>query len=359
MYSLTFSPELELLLCCSHTCPAPAVIDQMHRMMAADLDWAYLVETARRHGVVPLLYKNLKEHTPDFIPAPERKTLRDYYLRNAGHNLRLLNELKRLAKGFADAGLMMIPFKGPLLAEMAYGGTELRRASFDLDIIVRRSEISRATDLLQTMGYMPAMPARGRSLQDHIKFRYHLAFSGPHAIHLELHWHVVPRYMATFAMDDLFQCVLPASTPQLSCLTFAPDDLLLLLCIHAAKDFWTSLSLVCDLNELLLRHPEIDLERLIQKSRRQGNLRMVLTGLCLVNTLLSTPLPPAVEKAIAADRKTRRIAARLALSLLSEPERRGKAGFILFKYRLFIQLHERMRDKLHILFVKLFQLGAE
>src|SRR5215213_7019315 len=100
--------EGELLLSCARTKRAPEVT----RLAVEDIDWNYFFLLARRHGVVPLVYRQLK----DLLPP----VFKQYYQENAARNIVLTNELCRIIKLFAGAGIEAIPYKGPVLALFAY-----------------------------------------------------------------------------------------------------------------------------------------------------------------------------------------------------------------------------------------------
>ena len=51
--------EVELVLCCSRTYMDAEHAKQLWGLLQEDLDWAYLLQTAHRHGVMPLLYCKL------------------------------------------------------------------------------------------------------------------------------------------------------------------------------------------------------------------------------------------------------------------------------------------------------------
>ncbi|HNT67364.1 MAG TPA: nucleotidyltransferase family protein, partial [bacterium] len=298
----------------------------------------------------------LKKQAADLLPSDELALLRDLYLRNSGHNFRLLHESKKLVKAFADANITMIPFKGPLLGEMVYGDCALRKASNDLDIVVREDDIQAASEILHRAGYHLCALLTGKQLQKQIHLRYHIAFSNHHGVHLELHWHTVPRYLASFSMPEVFDHCLQVSAADIFFFSFASDDLFLLLCQHAAKDFWLSLSMVCDLNELLPHLDTAAIEPLLHKSRSHGRLRMVLVGFYLVHALLKTSLPQAVERQISLQPKIRQIGDAISERLFEAKKKPTETGYLLNKYRFFWAMQERKREKMRMLFEKLRQL---
>jgi hypothetical protein len=64
----------------------------------------------------------------------------------------MTEELVRVLKFFAEAGIPAIPLKGPALAQALHGDSSLR-TYVDLDILVPRSMVGRAFDLLRPGGY--------------------------------------------------------------------------------------------------------------------------------------------------------------------------------------------------------------
>jgi hypothetical protein len=137
--------ENELLLCCART-EAPS--DRAARISAlatADVDWNYFALLAKRHSIIPLLYRQLERHASGSVPSTYLAKLKLEYQQNAARNIILSEELCGVIKQFRAAGIETIPYKGPVLALFAYGDLALRRF-VDLDVIVRKSDVTRARD---------------------------------------------------------------------------------------------------------------------------------------------------------------------------------------------------------------------
>ena len=66
--TVSFRPEEEMILCCARTFMEPERVERANALSREDLDWAYLLETASRHGVAALVYVNLKTLCPDAVP---------------------------------------------------------------------------------------------------------------------------------------------------------------------------------------------------------------------------------------------------------------------------------------------------
>lgn len=126
-----------------------AVIEDTPVSPATDLDWDLVLGIARRHQVVPLVYEGLSSGD---VPASVIELLRDEVQRNAKRNLRLAGELVRILDAFDDANVRAIPYKGPVLASVAYGDIG-RRMFQDIDLLVHPDDVLEAGRVLQSNGY--------------------------------------------------------------------------------------------------------------------------------------------------------------------------------------------------------------
>jgi hypothetical protein len=81
------------------------------------LDWVHLLQLARTHGVLPLLYRSLSTTCPEALPPAFGEQLRDAFYAHAGRNALLTKELLKLFHLLAGHGIAALPFKGPVLAE--------------------------------------------------------------------------------------------------------------------------------------------------------------------------------------------------------------------------------------------------
>jgi len=145
-------PEIELLLCCTRTQIDTATAERIKILIQSKIDWAYLIQTATRHGVMSLLYQSLSTTCQEAVPKTNLAQLRDYSHSNALHNLFLTKELFKLLNLFESHSIPAIPFKGPVLAVSAYGNLSLRQIG-DLDILVRERDFHKAKELLLDQGH--------------------------------------------------------------------------------------------------------------------------------------------------------------------------------------------------------------
>jgi hypothetical protein len=300
------------------------------------VDWDLLISIARANGVAPLLYRALQTICPDHVPADVLSLLRTFFHVNALHSRLLAEELLRLLRLFETHDISAIPYRGGLLAADAYGELALRLYC-DLDLIVREGDLRRAGELLCASGYHqerhPDRAYKFAKTEGRIVVELHRTF-------VEKHW--------TFRLDPnhLWENLRPVSILDTSVLTFSPGDLLLLICMHGARDYWMRLGKICDVAELILAHPEIDLSRMLTRSRRMGSERVFLLGLNLAHTLLGTPLPVNVRSRLEADAMVGALTEQIRERLFATERRLSYAE----KRFLPIHMKERFSDRIRYLF---------
>ena len=120
--------------------------------------WDEVVREAGRHGVIPLLYLRVRDAGSGWaMPARVEQDLRAAYYRGFGRNARLYRSLSQALSALRGAGIPVITLKGVHLAELVYHKIALRSMG-DANLLVRKTDLGRAADRLQELGYRPARP---------------------------------------------------------------------------------------------------------------------------------------------------------------------------------------------------------
>ena len=304
---LTFVAR-DLLLCCARTTVAPQLVARLRELAATDVDWEYLFLLARRHAVVPLLYVQLERHASDVVPHEFLRKLKQQYLENSARNTVLTAELCRLLGLFADAGVEAIPYKGPALAAFAYDNLALRRF-VDLDVIVKKSDVLKAREILLSQGYAPTKSLSLEQQELLLRTQHNIQFARDNRrLIVELHWEVAPHLFASsLSAEQLWQHLETIDINGTQVKTLAADDLLFSLCVHGSRHLWERLSWICDVAELIQRRT-FNWTGLLERAATADTERMFLLGLFLAEKLLDARLPPEVKQRCAADERLQALA---------------------------------------------------
>ena len=150
------NPEVDFLLSCARVDLLEAQAQHLRQLLMRPLDWNRLVALAARHGLLPLLARHLQTLPADTIPAAVSESLRVHQHAVALRNLGLSGELVRVLRLFAEHGIAALPFKGPTLAQFAYGDPALREFG-DLDLLLRPRDVPRTSRCCWTRAIVRSM----------------------------------------------------------------------------------------------------------------------------------------------------------------------------------------------------------
>ncbi len=337
--------EFELLCALTGAHLTPERIDRIAHWNLSNLDWSELVRLAERHGVLPLAARNLMEHGRGLLPELGR-SLRSLYEANLRRSLRFAAELARILQHFERWQLRAVPYKGPVLSQSAYGDLGLR--SFcDLDFLISPNDFERAKQALAEIGYRLSTDFTPTVERFWLRTGYERSFDGAGGKHLvELQWALLPRFYAVgLSVEDLLPRAVHTVVGGCEVPCLAPEDSLLVLCLHAAKHLWTRLIWLSDVAETLRAQAQtqaIDFEQVFSRARVLGIARILGVSFWLVKNVLHADLPKPAEEMIAADPQVPVLGAEFAARLA-----RGAAyDFESTEYfRLILKLRERRADR--------------
>jgi len=342
---LQFTPEFELLLACCAISNADRQEKLRHFLGHHYYDFAAFIRLAEEHRVIPHIYRALSAHSK-LLSAADLPILRSAYEENARRALRLTGELLRLLRHFEGYGIEALPYKGPALAQALYGDVTSRQF-FDLDIIVSPQHVGATKAALAELGYVCDINLSAREETRFIASGYEHVFSGPAGPHtLELKWRILPRfYSVEFEAASLLNRAEQVTLGGQRFRTLHADDLLLVLCVHAAKHMWSQLSWLCDVAEVA-RSPEIQWKKICEKAEQLGIRRIVAASFQLAHDLLGSDLPTFVQKWCRRDSKIDILSNRITC-MISEGCPYDTESVAYFNFML--QVRERRRDRARFL----------
>lgn len=341
-------PEVELLLCCARTELDHDRLASVKNLTKEDLNWAYLLQLARQNGIMPLLYWHLSRICPNSVPPATLQALRDHFRKNSQRNLLFTAELLAILRLFDENGVPAIPYKGPVLAVSVYGNVALRQFC-DLDILVPKLHALKARDLLTSRGYQAVFRLSGWQEASFLDSRCEFHQVRPEGqIAAEVHWHIVPRHFVNhLAVQELWQRAVPVRFMGTTVLSFSPEDLLLILCVHGTNHGWTRLEWICGIAELVRSNANIEWRRVIQRAQVVRAQRMLYLGLFLATDLLGLELPREVTDQISADVKIKSLASSVRAWLFDQPDEPPNV-FALLGFQL--KTRERVTDRIRYVF---------
>jgi hypothetical protein len=273
---------------CSHTVISPEAVENIRGDLSRNVDWDGLIAIAEENSTLPLIERNLRLVAPDLVPEEAKERMASAARASAFRGLRLTGELIQVMAAFETAGILALPYKGPVVAMQAYGELALRPFD-DVDILVPQRNMPEAHDAMVTLGYRPSLSwltsASVQNFPAAVPGEYKYYNAARDAI-VEIHTERTLRHFPVVPDLDDFACNgVHVGVSGREVLTLCPEDAVVALCVHGAKDFWERLIWVTDIAEMIRAHPQMDWDRVW---RRAGNLRaqrMVHLGLRLARLI--------------------------------------------------------------------------
>ncbi len=298
-----------LLACLGHQAPKPDP-----RLFSAlnEAAWSALLAVAREQRVRPLVLRGLANpsiriHVPDRCWQALEADCRQI----ARHMLRMQAELANILAALERDGIPAVVLKGACLGPEVYGNPALREMN-DLDVLVPRTYIERAVDVVMTQGYVPLHPfsiEMDLAVSPHVTRLIKTGIAG-----VELHVNLTPPDKShSIDPDELWTQALPMRVERTTARRLSAEDLLLHLAWHAAyqHQFEFGLRPACDIAEICrVWHQTIDWDALVERAIRWRWDRGVFLALTLAqqvgadvpshvfDRLLACPPNPDVTKAV-------------------------------------------------------------
>jgi hypothetical protein len=321
--------ENRLLLACASAPLKPGGVREIGTLLQGALDWDLVFANARAQRVVALCYPVLQELAGSAVPAEVLAVFRAGALATAARNLRLAVKLVEITGRAEAAEIALVPYKGAVLAEMAYGNLGLRDFA-DLDFILPHRDLRAAWDLLEALGYRPVNPALAAPNAP-VPGEY--VFVSPEKVQIEVHTEFTLRHFPRPPdLDPLLAGREAVTLAGRSVFTFSREDTLTLLSVHGAKDFWAQLLWICDIARLV-HAPGFDWEGALNRADRMGCRRMANVALLLASETLGAAIPENVLRAVEADSGALALAQWVAGRMFS-PEPLGRREQLRYRMRM-------------------------
>lgn len=260
-----FTDETKLIFCCARTEMDTPILRSLQEALCAPLDWKYIAEQSRYHGISPLLYYNLNKIHRQNIPGATFTILKNSYYATLAKNMYLWKEFCCIQDMFNKAGIKVIPLKGIIFSDTLYHNLGLR-PMIDIDILVQEKDLLSAKNELLRLGYKIYL----KNLPENYWKRHHCHFQFHNLdknVALELHWAFAPPRPDKIGLTEAWQRARYQKIDNQEVLTLSPEDTLLSLCINMCRNIpnlqFVPLKNLVDINELILQHGgKLDLDYL-------------------------------------------------------------------------------------------------
>lgn len=344
---MNHDPENELILCCARR----EVDAELRRLLKKAINWDYVFATAQAHGLLPLLHKHLTSVAGDLVPGHFLSRLKRESVANSQNVLHLIGKQLRVYKLFKENRIPVALFKGPLLAQMAYGEISLRQAG-DIDLLIERRHFDRARSLLESLGYemFPRLtPAQlGSHLNNHCEIQF---MRDEWFTVVDLHWELAPRsFVFKVKAEEVMSRLQPVSLAGTTVETFSDEDLVLYQAMHGAKHLWRRLEWISSLAESIRSSP-LNWDTVVERAASARAARMLGLGLRLVGNFSDVRIPAHVLGAVDGDRAMQQMARSIRTQLFTTYGAAESTETNLYNLRVMDRKRDALLSALRAIFV--------
>jgi hypothetical protein len=287
-------------------------------VLSSGPDWDEYLVLVERHSTPALSWETLKRMPEANLPETVRQRLQQNSAACRMRAMRLASLLMQVLKGFNQAGIPLIPLKGPLLSLELYGDLGIRH-SRDIDIMVALGDVSRAQAQLEEMGwrvYLQPCTFSPRHTEVFLQIDRHMIYWHPlQQYRLELHWHMRRETLDRTAGQWARSATLVWNG--LGYRALSPIDLALHLCTHGSEHAWFRSKWLGDLARMYAAN-YVDWNAVYRTARAAGLENSLLQCLRLLEELYGLPVPKALCEP--AGRLPTLLLDRVATYMLAPPE---------------------------------------
>jgi len=315
------SDEIKFLIACCRVQPdLEEIALQMEEGRWKMEDWKNIIALASRHGILPLVYKSLKDLPATRaqpqgqmplgcypLPAEILTELKARYMSISQRNMLMSAELIRIMKLLKEHHIEALAFKGPVLAQRAYGDITLRQFG-DLDILVDEKEAYISGKVLHSHGFTIHYPLSILQNKTCLRVDSDFALSKKsNNILIEMHWRLFRKNIGhhltfnQFSQDYKTILINSSTIPTLS-----PELHLLYLSLHGSKHAWERIEWIVDIDRFI-RNCEVDSKKLKEVFNLMKADRPILVGFLLTHKLFQTPLPDWLTEKIELDNEIEKL----------------------------------------------------
>ena len=283
-------PEVSLLLLCLRSKDQSELRSQLNAVSVEQ--WQTILKLAGHYGVAPILHHRL-EYYDVALPDEIARALKQAYLWNTAHNLRIDHELTRILHLMQAHNIPVILLKGVYLASFIYADLGLRTMA-DIDLLIPEADIEKSINALQSLNFVatrPFWPAVDLAL-------HHAPPLTKENLIVELHWRLTHEtnlpgidHAGIWARSE------PIQINHTQAAALCLSDLIFHLIVHASyhHQFHNQLRTLVDLAEVLQKHqPDLDWSEIVQLIRTCRAERGAYIMLRLAADLLDAQIPSGV-----------------------------------------------------------------
>lgn len=295
-------PETALVVALCRTPLSESARNRVRALLSSPIEWESFFGRAAQWQLEPVVMANLRSLDMEAIPAAVKQRVIERERESRGVALSRTLMMMELIKSLERGGIATIVLKGPAVAMSAYCDASLRTFG-DMDLLVKKSDLRAARELLLSSGYeRNYVDAAEDSL---VRSQHALEFSSARA-KVEVHWSLLSRHLRLdFDVEDLWNSARTVPCVGHEMRVLAPDVQFLFLCAHGAKHEWMLPRWICDVAQLSHRLSSGEAKQVLELADSTNSRRILALGIRVARDVLGVDDSPFDPRLLVPEGDTR------------------------------------------------------
>ena len=263
------------------------------------INWTLLYKITRAHGVRPFIYYIIKQHNIK-VPNVFEDRLQRQYDKSRRLNLQMGIATSKLIADLKAKSIMIIPYKGPVLAHNYYPDIALREST-DLDFLVDAKDVAEIEKYFIEKKYTPKTTVTNPYLKYYKKHFKDIVYRTPsehESFSVEMHWRLMEKFSGNYPQYDFFIPNLEEyNMGGLKLYKLSPTyDMLAVVSNHFVKDMGIKFKYLVDVAAIINKEKHLINEALVfETATKYGFKKRLNIGLALTESLLGISLDKVEE----------------------------------------------------------------
>jgi hypothetical protein len=281
--------------------------------------------------------------------------MKSIYMDIVKYNMLLTSELIKIMKLLEENDIKAIAFKGPTLAQLAYGDITLRQY-VDLDILVDEKDLYNSAMILKSINLEADLSLEFLKNVTLIKVGSDFSlFHKYNNIHLELHWNLFRKLLNEKRKDFISSNQLSININGKDINTLDYNYLLIYLCVHGSKHLWERIEWIIDLDKLINKGT-FDWNFMINTSRELKVYNMFLLGICLTDELFDTNIPLSIKELYVSNQKVNKLKTKILDLIDSKIMHQVEENkYMTLKFKIIMQMFDTKRESIKYILSVIFK----
>ena len=217
--------------------------------------------------------------------------MKSIYMDIVKYNMLLTSELIKVMKILEENDIKAIAFKGPTLAQLAYGDVTLRQY-VDLDILIKEKDLEKVYDVLVCNNFNSMVKKEFINNKLFLEKNSDITFVNENnGINIEIHWKLFrTKFSSNLNNENFFDGKHKIKINNYDINVFNAEILLVYLCMHGSKHKWERIEWISDIDKLLSKEQNINWKVVLEIAKSYNCLKMLYLGLYVSYLLFDTAI---------------------------------------------------------------------